>query len=77
MRLRPSGGKGPLATQLGSFRAYQAEEAEFWEHMALTRARPVAGDDSLAAEASEIIAATLSARATGRNWPRPCATCAR
>jgi glutamate-ammonia-ligase adenylyltransferase len=59
MRLRPSGNKGPLATQLASFRAYQASEAEFWEHMALTRARPVAGDDSVAAEASKMIAATL------------------
>ena len=53
MRLRPSGNKGPLATQLASFRAYQASEAEIWEHMALTRARPIAGDDSLAAEASQ------------------------
>ena len=44
MRLRPSGRKGPVATQLSSFVAYQAEEAETWEHMALTRARVVAGD---------------------------------
>jgi glutamate-ammonia-ligase adenylyltransferase len=55
MRLRPSGRQGPLATQLGSFRAYQAAEAEVWEHMALTRARPVAGDLSLAEEALGII----------------------
>lgn len=59
MRLRPSGNKGPLATQLASFRAYQASEAEIWEHMALTRARAIAGDDSLAAEASKLIAETL------------------
>ena len=51
MRLRPSGRQGPLATQYASFRAYQASEAEIWEHMALTRARPVAGAESLAAEA--------------------------
>jgi [glutamine synthetase] adenylyltransferase / [glutamine synthetase]-adenylyl-L-tyrosine phosphorylase len=51
MRLRPSGRQGPLATQYASFRAYQADEAEIWEHMALTRARPVAGAESLAAEA--------------------------
>ena len=50
MRLRPSGRKGPVATQLSSFVAYQAEEAETWEHMALTRARVVAGDLALAAE---------------------------
>ena len=44
MRLRPSGGKGPLATQFSSFVDYQSKEAETWEHMALTRARPIAGD---------------------------------
>jgi glutamate-ammonia-ligase adenylyltransferase len=59
MRLRPSGRQGPLATQIGSFRAYQAEQAEVWEHMALTRARPVAGDPGLAKEAQAIIATTL------------------
>ena len=59
MRLRPSGRQGPLATQIASFRAYQAEQAEVWEHMALTRARPVAGDPGLAEEAREIIAKTL------------------
>ena len=50
MRLRPSGGKGPLATQWQSFSDYQQSEAETWEHMALTRARPVAGDMSLREE---------------------------
>ena len=38
MRLRPSGRKGPLATQFASFKLYQEDEAETWEHMALTRA---------------------------------------
>ena len=47
MRLRPSGGQGPAATQLRSFVAYQLQESETWEHMALTRARVVAGDASL------------------------------
>ena len=50
MRLRPSGRKGPLATQFSAFALYQRDEAETWEHMALTRARVVAGDASLAAE---------------------------
>jgi glutamate-ammonia-ligase adenylyltransferase len=48
MRLRPSGNKGPVATQLSAFRAYQSEEAETWEKMSMTRARVVAGDESLA-----------------------------
>ena len=37
LRLRPSGQKGPVATQLSSFISYQANEAWTWEHMALTR----------------------------------------
>jgi glutamate-ammonia-ligase adenylyltransferase len=48
LRLRPSGGKGPVAVALAAFRAYHAGEAEIWEHMALTRARVVAGDPGLA-----------------------------
>src|SRR3546814_12150358 len=43
MRLRPSGNAGPIATSLASFRRYYAEAAWTWEHLALTRARPVAG----------------------------------
>jgi glutamate-ammonia-ligase adenylyltransferase len=43
MRLRPSGNSGPIASGLTSFERYQCEEAWTWEHMALTRARVVAG----------------------------------
>ncbi|MCR8723783.1 glutamine-synthetase adenylyltransferase [Frigidibacter sp. ROC022] len=43
MRLRPSGRQGPVATAIAAFRSYQKEEAWTWEHLALTRARPVAG----------------------------------
>ena len=39
LRLRPQGGKGPVAVQFDGFLAYQRAEAELWEHMALTRAR--------------------------------------
>ncbi len=59
MRLRPSGRQGPLATQIASFRAYQLSEAEVWEHMALTRARAVAGDAGLAEEAQAIIESSI------------------
>ncbi|RVV99772.1 bifunctional [glutamine synthetase] adenylyltransferase/[glutamine synthetase]-adenylyl-L-tyrosine phosphorylase [Mesobaculum littorinae] len=48
MRLRPSGKQGPVATALPAFRRYQCEEAWTWEHLALTRGRPVAGDRDLA-----------------------------
>ena len=47
MRLRPSGRQGPVATSLAAFTEYQKEEAWTWEHLALTRARPFAGDASL------------------------------
>lgn len=47
LRLRPSGQKGPVATQLSSFVSYQATEAWTWEHMALTRARVIAGPGHL------------------------------
>jgi glutamate-ammonia-ligase adenylyltransferase len=47
MRLRPSGQKGPVATQLSSFEHYQENEAWTWEHMALTRARVISGAPEL------------------------------
>lgn len=43
MRLRPSGRQGPVATSIQSFENYQRSEAWTWEHLALTRARVVAG----------------------------------
>ncbi|MCG6122086.1 MAG: bifunctional [glutamine synthetase] adenylyltransferase/[glutamine synthetase]-adenylyl-L-tyrosine phosphorylase [Microvirga sp.] len=55
LRLRPSGGKGPLATQFRGFAAYQAEDADLWEHMALTRARVVAGDDDFAPRVAKAV----------------------
>ncbi|MBA86081.1 glutamine-synthetase adenylyltransferase [Thalassobius sp. S69A] len=48
MRLRPSGTQGPVAVSLRSFRDYQTSEAWTWEHLALTRARPVAGEATVA-----------------------------
>ncbi|WP_226688336.1 glutamine-synthetase adenylyltransferase [Ruegeria arenilitoris] len=48
MRLRPSGNQGPVATSWASFTNYQRNEAWVWEHLALTRARVVAGDAGLA-----------------------------
>lgn len=49
MRLRPTGNKGPVACSLESYTAYQTDEAWTWEHMALIRARTVAGDAALRA----------------------------
>ncbi len=50
VRLRPSGRKGPVATSLAGFESYQRTEAWTWEHLALTRARVMAGDAGLAAD---------------------------
>ncbi|OIQ44152.1 MAG: glutamine-synthetase adenylyltransferase [Roseobacter sp. MedPE-SW] len=47
MRLRPSGNKGPVATSWPAFTHYQENEAWVWEHLALTRARVVAGAPGL------------------------------
>jgi len=49
LRLRPSGNKGPVAVAFPSFGKYQRQEAWVWEHLALTRARPIAGDAPLLA----------------------------
>jgi glutamate-ammonia-ligase adenylyltransferase len=47
MRLRPSGKSGPVAVRLDGFLSYQRNEAWTWEHLALTRARPIAGPPEL------------------------------
>jgi len=59
MRLRPSGSSGPIASSLESFDRYQRESAWTWEHMALTRARTVAGDAALRRLLEETIDAVL------------------
>ncbi len=41
MRLRPSGNAGPAAVKLASFKTYHQTSAWTWEHMALTRLRPI------------------------------------
>jgi glutamate-ammonia-ligase adenylyltransferase len=46
-RLRPDGSKGLLVSSLEAFDAYQRSRAWTWEHQALLRARPVAGDAAL------------------------------
>ena len=65
MRLRPSGRQGPVATGLAGFRDYQMDEAWTWEHLALTRARPVAGSSDLAADVEAIRREVLAAKAGG------------
>jgi glutamate-ammonia-ligase adenylyltransferase len=60
MRLRPSGNKGPLAVAFDGFVRYQESEAWTWEHMALTRARPIAGPEQLRARVAAAIRRVLT-----------------
>lgn len=47
VRLRPDGAKGLLVVNFESFASYQRERAWTWEHQALVRMRPLAGDATL------------------------------
>jgi glutamate-ammonia-ligase adenylyltransferase len=58
-RLRPSGKDGMLAVSLESFARYQSEQAWTWEHMALTRGRPVYGSAEGRAALEHVIRDTL------------------
>lgn len=59
-RLRPSGENGLLVISLDSFRRYQSEQARLWEHMALTRARPVAALPRDAAAVQTVLQSILA-----------------
>lgn len=62
LRLRPHGNAGPIALPLESFNAYFLNEAWTWEHLALTRARPIVGDLSLCIDANQEVIKILSAK---------------
>ena len=59
-RLRPDGSKGLLVGSLEAFIAYQESRAWTWEHQALLRARPVAGDAVLNGELIDVRRRTLA-----------------
>jgi len=59
-RLRPQGEQGMLAVSLDAFAAYQRTEAWTWEHLALCRARPLAGDPAFQDKVAELIRTILS-----------------
>ena len=62
MRLRPSGQAGPIATSFDGFIRYHQQSAWTWERMALTRARPLAGEQSILIEIEQNIKQILSRR---------------
>jgi glutamate-ammonia-ligase adenylyltransferase len=49
-RLRPSGQQGMLVVSFEGYERYQAREAATWEHLAMLRARPIAGAIAAAGE---------------------------
>ncbi|GAB5388553.1 MAG: hypothetical protein Alpg2KO_15210 [Alphaproteobacteria bacterium] len=65
-RLRPSGNAGPLAVSFQAFEKYQRQDAWVWEHMALTRARVMAGDTHLTQRVEALIQDILTAPRNGR-----------
>lgn len=58
-RLRPSGAQGPLAVSLDGFARYQRKDAWTWEHMALTRLRPLFGSVAARAKVMAEVSAVL------------------
>ncbi|MBX7494759.1 bifunctional [glutamate--ammonia ligase]-adenylyl-L-tyrosine phosphorylase/[glutamate--ammonia-ligase] adenylyltransferase [Qipengyuania sp. 6B39] len=58
-RLRPQGAQGPLAVSVESFARYQREDAWTWEHMALERARVLAGSEAACEELAAVVTAIL------------------
>ncbi|MBL4906890.1 MAG: bifunctional [glutamine synthetase] adenylyltransferase/[glutamine synthetase]-adenylyl-L-tyrosine phosphorylase [Sneathiella sp.] len=62
MRLRPHGKSGPIALPLEGFKKYYAEDAWTWEHLALTRARVVAGDPILTRAVSDTLKEIVSVK---------------
>lgn len=58
-RLRPSGAQGPLSVSLDAFDRYQRADAWTWEHMALTRLRPIFGSPEARAAVMQVVDAVL------------------
>jgi glutamate-ammonia-ligase adenylyltransferase len=59
-RLRPEGERGMLVVSLDAFADYQRREAWTWEHMALTRARPLFGSEAARAKAAALVHSILA-----------------
>jgi glutamate-ammonia-ligase adenylyltransferase len=76
MRLRPTGRSGSLVVPLDEFRRYyESAAAQLWERQALTRARVVYGDPTLASEVMRVIHQAVYAWPWKRNISRKCDPC--
>lgn len=58
-RLRPSGSQGLLVSSLAAWRRYHEKESRLWEHQALVKLRPVAGDAALGTEVAKVAEQTI------------------
>jgi len=67
-RLRPSGQQGMLVTTYAGFDQYQCERAQTWEHLALLRARAIAGGVGRAQEVLDHVRRTVI-RGGSEPWP--------
>ena len=66
-RLRPSGQQGALVTTVEAFARYQTQQAATWEHVALQRARALAGDCARVQAGLERVRERI-AREAGNPW---------
>ncbi len=69
-RLRPHGDSAPLACSFASFREYYQKNAQFWEKMALSRARVVVGNEKAEAFLCELKEEILFQRAMNEEEAR-------
>jgi glutamate-ammonia-ligase adenylyltransferase len=54
MRLRPGGASGMIVSQIEGYQDYMENHAWTWEHQALIRARPIAGDSHIGQQFEQI-----------------------
>ena len=68
--LRPEGKTGTLVRSLHAYRAYYERWAHPWEFQALLKARPIAGDQSLGREFTDLVRPHLFPTEIPQEWLR-------
>ncbi len=67
MRLRPGGNSGMIVSHIDAFDDYLKNQAWTWEHQALIRARPVAGDKEICSQFNKIRKEILTSKRDLKN----------
>lgn len=70
--LRPEGKDGPLVRTLEAFDTYYSKWAQNWEFQALLKARPIAGDDALAEQFTQMATRYVWSAAARPNFVYEC-----